>query len=106
MTKAKIYYAQVDDSWTKQEKLGHLEKLVHIGNVQWQDIMPDAKHTWLTEGLEDEFDTFIPIGNKETKNDSQDSAIFSNYGRALESTRDSWVYNYNQEAFSNSHYDF
>jgi hypothetical protein len=28
MTKAKIYYAQVDDSWTKQEKLGHLEKLV------------------------------------------------------------------------------
>jgi predicted helicase len=61
MTKAKIYYAQVDDSWTKQEKLGHLEKLVHIGNVQWQEITPDAKHTWLTEGLEDEFDTFLKI---------------------------------------------
>jgi predicted helicase len=100
MTKAKIYYAQVDDSWTKQEKLGHLEKLVHIGNVQWQEITPDAKHTWLTEGLEDEFDTFIPIGNKETKDDSQDSAIFSNYGRGLESTRDSWVYNYNQESLA------
>ena len=79
MTKAKIYYAQVDDSWTKQAKLGHLEKLVHIGNVKWQEITPDAKHTWLTDGLEDEFDTFIPIGNKETKDDSQDSAIFSSH---------------------------
>ena len=97
MTKAKIYYARVDDAWTKQEKLGYLEKLEHIGNVEWQELTPDKKHTWLTEGLEDEFDTFISIGNKETKDDSNDSAIFSNYGRGLESTRDSWVYNYNLE---------
>jgi predicted helicase len=102
MTKAKIYYVRVDDDWTKREKLGYLEKLEHIGNVEWDEITPDQKHTWLTEGLEDDFDTFIPIGNKETKDDSNDSAIFSNYGRGLESTRDSWVYNYNLETLTSN----
>jgi predicted helicase len=98
MTKAKIYYAQVDDSWTKQEKLGNLEKLVHIGNVQWQEITPDAKHTWLTEGLEDEFYTFLSIGNREGKESSTElETIFKNYGRGVATCRDSWAYNFSRQ---------
>jgi len=93
--KAKIYYARIDDTWTKEEKLRYLEKLEHIGNVEWQEIKPDKNHTWLTVGLQSDFSDFLPVGNKETKEDSKESAIFLNYGRGLESTRDSWVYNYN-----------
>lgn len=101
MIKAKIYYARVDDAWTKQEKLGYLEKLEHIGNLEWQEITPDKKHTWLTEGLEDEFDTFISIGNREGKESGLDSeTIFKNYGRGAETARDEWAYNFNIKSLS------
>ena len=93
MTKAKIYYAQVDDSWTKQEKLGHLEKLVHIGNVQWQEITPDAKHTWLTEGLEDEFDTFLRIQD----HDLEAKSIFKICSNGVKTNRDRWAYNFSRK---------
>ncbi len=39
----------------------------HVGGIEWQPIQPDARHTWLTEGLHAEFDTFIPMGTKEAK---------------------------------------
>lgn len=93
MTKASIYYAQVDDSWTKQEKLGHLEKLVHIGNVQWREITPDAKHTWLTEGLEDEFDTFLKI----QEHDLAPKSIFKLCSNGVKTNRDRWAYNFSRQ---------
>ncbi len=94
MTKAKIYYAQVDDSWTKQEKLGHLEKLVHIGNVQFRKIVPDSKNTWLTEGLEDDFSNHFSLGSKE-RDDS--CSIFYSYSNGIKSNNDAYVFNFNIE---------
>jgi len=67
MRKSQIYYARMDEFWRKEEKLDYLGKLEHIGNVEWEEIKPDKNHTWLTEGLEDDFETFIALGSKETK---------------------------------------
>jgi predicted helicase len=99
MTKAKIYYATIDNSWTKLEKLRHLEKLQHIGNVEWQEIKPDKNHTWLTEGLEDEFETFITLGSKETKSTQGDvsDCLFKIYGRGVATSRDVWAYNFSDK---------
>ena len=44
MKQAKIYYAAIDDTWTKEQKLAYLEKLQHTGNVEWQQITPDKNH--------------------------------------------------------------
>ena len=35
--------------------------------LKWQQITPDSRYTWLTEGLHAEFDTFIPIGTKNSE---------------------------------------
>jgi predicted helicase len=109
MRKAKIYYARMDELWRKEEKLRHLEKLEHIGNVDWQEITPDQKHTWLTEGLESEFDDFILIGNREQKTGSSYS-IFGLFSNGNDSGRDDWVYNFcqkeleiNMERFTNTY---
>jgi predicted helicase len=94
MKKARIYYARMDELWRKEEKLRHLEKLEYIGNVDWQKIEPDQKHTWLTDGLESEFDTFIAIGNRETKDSSskaESKTIFKTYGRGVATCRDAWA---------------
>ena len=58
---AKIFYARVDEFWRKEEKYAFLDEKQHRGNIEWQEITPDAKHNWLTEGLRDEFDHLVPF---------------------------------------------
>ncbi len=92
--KPKIYYARLDEYWRKLQKYDFLEEKVQSGNIEWKEIKPDVKHTWLTEGLQDEFNSFIPIGTKEAKA-GKGEAIFQNYGRGVATCRDAWVYNFN-----------
>ena len=102
MTKARIYYARVDELWRKGEKYAYLEEKEHVGNVAWQELEPDAKGNWLTEGRLTDYELFMPIGNKETKDDSLESAIFYNYSRGVETARDTWAYNFNQDGLADN----
>ena len=65
--------------------------------MKWQTIQPDARHTWLTEGLHTEFDTFIPMGTKEArgKNTAVDT-IFQTYTTGIFTGRDAWTYNFTE----------
>ncbi|MEA5498552.1 type ISP restriction/modification enzyme [Limnoraphis robusta Tam1] len=96
MKKAKIYYARMDEFWRKEEKLDYLEKLQHIGNVEWQEIKPDKKQNWLTGELEDDFEAFIPLGTKETKSAKGDvsDCIFKLFSNGVKTNRDVWAYNF------------
>ena len=40
----------------------YLDSSGHYQNINWNQITPDNRHTWLTEGLHAEFDNFIPMG--------------------------------------------
>ena len=97
---AEIFYARVDEFWRKAEKYHHLDSKEHYQNIEWERITPDSRHTWLTEGLHAEFDTFIPIGTKEAKatKDVAEGVIFKTYSLGLNTSRDAWVYNFNQNA--------
>jgi len=99
MKKAKIYYARMDELWTKVQKLECLENLKTIDNVDWQEITPDKKNNWLTAGLEDDFEGFIPLGSKETKAVKGDvvNCIFKIFSNGVKTNRDSWVYNFTQK---------
>jgi predicted helicase len=92
--KARIYYARVDEFWRKGEKYAYLEEKQHVGNVEWQELQPDAKHNWLTEGMKDEFEDFIPTGSKESKAKGNRKTIFKIYGRGVSTSRDAWTYNF------------
>ena len=52
---------------SKTRTFAFLDEHQHVGNVAWQELTPDKRHTWLTEGLHADFDTFIPMGSKEGK---------------------------------------
>jgi predicted helicase len=65
--KARIFYARVDEFWRKEEKYAYLDDLQDGGQIEWQELQPDAKHNWLTGGLHGEFETLIPIGTKAAK---------------------------------------
>jgi len=79
-TPARIYYYAMPTDWRRTEKYQFLETAKQIGGVEWKQIQPDKKYTWLTEGLRDEFERFVPLGNKETKGQSN-NVFFQNFGK-------------------------
>ena len=94
----KVYYARVDEYWRKEQKYEFLDSKQHYQNIDWQQLTPDNRYTWLTEGLHTEFETFIPMGTKEAKavKGAGIGIIFKTYGRGVVTCRDAWTYNYNQ----------
>ena len=98
----RLFYYHTDDLWEKKQKFGFLSERQHIGNVEWQTIQPDARYTWLTEGLHAEFDTFIPMGTKEAKaaKGGAVDVIFKTYSLGVTTNRDVWTYNFNLNGLS------
>ena len=99
---ARIFYYRTDDAWNKNQKFEFLANTEHVGNVPWQTLQPDARHTWLTEGLNTEFLTFLPIGSKITKRMKGEAtgAIFHQYSPGAMTGRDGWTYNFNRHTLS------
>lgn len=94
---AKIFYARTDEFWRRKEKYEFLDKVGHVGSVEWRELQTDEKHNWLTEGMQDDFEAFVSVGNKQTKDETAASAVFNSYSRGCETGRDSWVYNFSKE---------
>ena len=91
---AEIFYAHVDKFWRKEEKYNYLDSNQHYQNINWQQLIPDNRHTWLTEGLHAEFDTFIPMGTKKTKNTKGGEVVFNLYSLGVATNRDILAYSF------------
>ena len=63
----RIFYYRTDDLWNRKQKFDFLSESQKAGNVEWQAIQPDPRHTWLTEGLHAEFDTSCQWGVKKQR---------------------------------------
>ena len=101
-THAKIFYARVDEFWRKEDKYRYLDSKEYYQNIEWNPITPDQRYTWLTEGLHAEFETFIPMGTRETKSTKGevDDVIFKTYSRGIATGRDAWAYNFNRDVLT------
>jgi predicted helicase len=73
-----------------------------IVGVQWEELMPDAKNTWLTSATGAEFAEFTPIGLKEAKADagSDVPVIFQTYSLGVATNRDDWVFDFDRDALA------
>jgi predicted helicase len=100
--KPAIYYAAVPTDWRREEKYRFLEDKASARNIEWKQIQPDAKHTWLREGLDDGFNAFMPLGTKLAKqmDVGSEGAIFKTYSLGVSTNRDSVVYDFNREALA------
>ena len=98
----RIFYYRTDDLWNRKQKFDFLNEREHAGRIEWQNVQPDARHTWLTEGLHTEFDTFIPMGSKTAKarKDDPTDVIFKTYSNGVKTNRDAWVYNFDRNVLT------
>ena len=94
----RIFYARVDESWRKENKYHYLDSKGQYQNIEWQLVTPDKNHTWLTEELCSEFETFIPMGSKAARRGKDEAmeVIFKHYSRGVVTCRDAWAYNFNR----------
>ena len=100
----RLFYYRTDDLWDRKRKFDFLNERQHIGNIEWQPIQPDVRHTWLTEGFHAEFDTFLPMGSRETRRvkGTAVGVVFQTYSTGISTGRDAWVFNFNQNTLSES----
>ena len=99
-SQARLFYAPVDEFWRKEEKYRYLDEKEHFANVDWKRITPNKRHTWLTEGLHAEFETYMPMGIRgaRAKKDTAADAIFQKFSNGVQTNRDSWAYNFSRNA--------
>jgi len=85
----KIYFHDIGDYLTREEKLSKTEGFVSVGGVtEWQAITPDEYGDWLNQ-RDESFYTHIAVGAKKKSGVS----IFENYSRGVMTNRDAWCFN-------------
>jgi len=95
MTKAKIYYHDIGDYLSREEKLAIVKKNHSIANMQWQTLTPNEHGDWLNQ-RNDAFSSFIPL-EPEKKFDTRTKSFFNTYAIGIATNRDAWVYNFSKQ---------
>lgn len=91
MEKAKIYYHDIGDYLSREEKLSIIKEFGSIENVPWTEIVPDEHGDWINH-RNDAFEAFIPLGDKDNKKNEK-TFFVPYYSRGIATTRDPWCYN-------------
>ncbi|WP_339720495.1 type ISP restriction/modification enzyme [uncultured Paraglaciecola sp.] len=92
--KGKIYWHDIGDYLTQQQKLDIVSEFVSVNGIskesKWTEIVPDKYHDWVNQ-RDDSFYEHVVVGTKEKG--SKEDFIFKNYSRGIETARDAWCYN-------------
>ena len=98
---ATIYYYKVNTAQNRAAKLEFLSKVGSIEGIAWQELKPDKRYIWITEGMDQNFFTFLPIGSKDAKSAKYLSygttdvkTLFKSYSQGAQSGRDNWAYDF------------
>ena len=89
--KAQIYYHDIGDYLTREQKLKIVHDFKSIRNIDWNEITPNKNQDWinLRDGA---FETYIPL-SPEKRNDLKSKSFFTINSYACITSRDAWCYN-------------
>jgi predicted helicase len=92
--KANIFYHDIGDYLTMDEKLGLIKYFGSISGIEkegkFKKIHPNANGDWINQ-RDNSFSSYINIGDR--KNKSNDT-IFKDYSLGIATNRDVWCYNF------------
>jgi len=93
--KAKVYYHDIGDYLSQNEKLDIIANFQSINKIDWKNLKPNEYGDWINK-RNDVFDTFIPI-EPGKKFNLKSQSYFNVNGPGLLTSRDAWVYNYSRD---------
>jgi len=89
----KIYFHDIGDSLSREDKLAKIAELASIAGISadggWKTIRPDQHGDWLKQ-RDDSLARYLIIGDK--AKDSR-TVLFGNYSSGVKTQRDAWCYN-------------
>ena len=90
---ATIFYHEIEDYLSKEEKLNYVKKYGSICNSDmiWNLLQTNEHADWISK-RNDLFETFIPLGDKENKKNLL-TVFVPFYSNGLKTQRDAWCYN-------------
>lgn len=100
--KATIYYHDIGDYLTREEKLKIVSDFKSFTNplLPLKQLLPNEQGDWISL-RNNAFATFISIGEKD-KNSTQDTFFKNQYSNGIKAQRDAWIYNSSKQSVENS----
>jgi predicted helicase len=100
-----IYFHDIGDHLTREQKLEKIAEFAHVGGITqangWQTLSPDTHGDWLNQ-RDDSFNEFVVLGNKPKKDEADVLKLFDNFSLGVVTNRDSWCYNPSRRAVENN----
>lgn len=90
----RIYYVRRPEMDTIADKLTWLSES-KIESIDFDLIKPDKNQNWINQS-DNDWDTLIPLIDKEAKSGKSEEALFKIFSSGIKSQRDEWVYDFSQ----------
>jgi len=86
-----LYYNEIDDYVKAEEKLQYLAER-KLKNISFKHIQPDKNNNWINLAEVNDWQSLLPIADKEVKAGKSGKAIFKLFSLGVVTNRDEWVY--------------
>jgi predicted helicase len=97
-----IYYHDIGDYHSREEKLGIIRGFQGVSGIQratkWQRITPNSDHDWINQ-RDPAFEAFVPLGDKD---DVADKTVFNLYSLGVATNRDAWANNFSKSKLTSN----
>ncbi len=95
-----LQYATVENNLKSKEKLAVLASIKCLDDVEWCSLQPNLQQSWLTDGMHEEYSSFIALYSKEARatRTVELETIFRTFSLGVSTNRDGWVYGFDSEA--------
>jgi predicted helicase len=98
-SKAILYYYDIGDYLSREDKLKIIDKYFSISNIAWEIPIPNKHNDWINQ-RNDIFSTYIPLGDKDNKSSSTFFLPF--YSNGLKTQHDPWCTNSSINSLANN----
>ena len=90
--KAEIYYYDIGDYLSREQKLDIIASFKSMENLPFTRLKPNEHGDWISQ-RNDKFGTWIPI-EADKKFDSKSQSFFTTYSNGILTAKDAYLYNY------------
>ncbi|WP_016950967.1 type ISP restriction/modification enzyme [Anabaena sp. PCC 7108] len=93
-----IFHIRRPDFDTASEKLKFLSQ-TKFNQIPFEHITPDKNYNWINQS-DNDFETLLPLVNKDVKAGKGEEAVFKLFFRGMETGRDEWVYDFCEDTLT------